>query len=226
MGARAGAGKATPPSKGRASKALPSRLEEAASRIQELGDDPIRAAVVARAVSGIVEVVRTLTKSDLGELASAASDYALFVEMLERPEVVAELRHKDPLMPARIRGLQARQELLESQGGALTVDEVVKILRLTRQGVDKRRISGKLLAVETGRRGFLYPAWQFTKSGVLRGLEAALSALEGHDPWARLWFFVTENTWLEGATPLEVLKRGEVEALLTAARNHGEQGAV
>ncbi|MNK94073.1 hypothetical protein D3C87_1142630 [compost metagenome] len=100
-------------------------------------------------------------------------------------------------------------------------------LKVSRQAIDKRIRSGRLLAVETGRHGRQIPAWQFTKDGVLNGLEVVLLELVDHDPWMKLAFFLSPNILTEGRRPLDLLRDGEsVELVARAARMHGEQVAV
>ena len=105
-------------------------------------------------------------------------------------------------------------------------EEAASALGITRQGVDKRRRAGRLLAVTVGRRGYLYPAWQFTSGGVLPGLEQVLAALRDHDSWMQLAYMVNPNTALGGRTPLVELRDGNLAAVLRAARTYGEQVAV
>jgi hypothetical protein len=77
--------------------------------------------------------------------------------------------------------------------------------------------------VEFGRKGFRYPAWQFS----LSNLEPVLAALRGRDGWEQLTFLLNPNTLLDDRTPLEVLredKRG-IDDVLRAASVYGEQAA-
>jgi hypothetical protein len=147
------------------------------------------------------------------------------VRALQSPEALAPLKTVDPLLDARLRGIAARQRLVEGHGGALTADEVAKLLNITRQAVDKRRRNGQLLAVELGRRGYYYPAWQFGESGTLPGLENVLKALTDDDPWMQLAFFIAPNPRLDGRAPYQALAGGRLEAVLIAAQAYGEQGA-
>jgi hypothetical protein len=66
--------------------------------------------------------------------------------------------------------------------------------------------------------------WQFSEQGTLHGLEAILDALKPHDAWTKLVFFTTENAATGGKKPLDVLRSGNVERVLAAARTYGEQG--
>ncbi|HQP34399.1 MAG TPA: hypothetical protein PLI95_04455 [Polyangiaceae bacterium] len=131
----------------------------------------------------------------------------------------------DPLARARTRGLVAQREMLDVEGPPVTVGEVAAHLRISRQAVDKRRQAGKLLAVSLGTRSYLYPRWQLTEEGVLRGLEDVLRILAQHPPWAQLRFFVSGNHRLGGKRPLDMLRQGRVDKVLRAAKAFGEHGA-
>jgi hypothetical protein len=130
-----------------------------------------------------------------------------------------------PLAKARLRGAVAMRALLGGDGGAWTVGEVTKRLGISRQAVDKRRKAGRLLGVELPKRGVLYPAWQFSETGMLAGIVEVLSALRDHDAWAQARFFTTENDRLAGKRPLDLLKQGKVERVVEAANVFGEHGA-
>jgi hypothetical protein len=97
---------------------------------------------------------------------------------------------------------------------------------MSRQAVGKRRAAGTLLGVPTGSRGYEYPACQFADGGVVEGLAEVLSAFDDDvGPWMRLAFLVTASDALGGEPPVDVLRRGEVDAVARAARIHGEHGA-
>ena len=53
-----------------------------------------------------------------------------------------------------------------------------------------------------------------------------LAALKGLSPWAAYRFFTTPDSTLEDETPLEALRRGDIEAAVSAAKlfASGEQG--
>ena len=96
---------------------------------------------------------------------------------------------------------------------------------LTRQGVNRRRRAGVLLAIDVGRRGFRYPAWQFVRTGTLPGLERVLRALAGHDSWMQLAFMLDPNPRLNDTSPLAALRAGREDDVVAAAQALGEHGA-
>ena len=200
-------------------------LEEADQLVREVADEPLRALFLARAMRAVAQVARRLDRRALGEAASASSDLNVLVAALERPAMIGPLSKGDPLASARLRGLAARRELLQADGGTVSAAEAGRLLGLSRQAVDKRRRAGRLLALSTGRRGYEYPAWQFGRDGALAGLEETLQRLASHDPWTKLSFFLHPNVYLDGMTPLERLRHGDRASVLRAADSLGEQGA-
>jgi hypothetical protein len=56
-------------------------------------------------------------------------------------------------------------------------------------------------------------------------MDAVLAELDEVDPWTQALFMLSANNWLNGETPLAMLRRGEVEEVLNAARLYGEQTA-
>jgi len=95
----------------------------------------------------------------------------------------------DPLAEARLAGLRSKTFLLQAEGGAVPVEEAAAMLGLTRQAVDRWRRAGKLIGLTMGRRGYLYPAWQFGEHGTIPGLEETLAALDSFGPWSQVsWF--------------------------------------
>lgn len=152
-------------------------------------------------------------------------EFEAMVEVFTRPEALKALAPADPLAAARLKGVQVKHELLYGDGQPFTSEEVASLLHVTRQAVDKRRSKGQLLGVSLGRRGYLYPAWQFLAERVLPGLERVLAALKEYDPWTQLMFLKTGDIRLGGATPLERLQAGDVDAVVWAAECYGKHGA-
>ncbi|HET9522800.1 MAG TPA: hypothetical protein VFO90_01130, partial [Terrimicrobiaceae bacterium] len=135
------------------------------------------------------------------------------------------IQSDDPLAAARVRGIEARKRLVEAEGGSLSSEQMAEVLRLSRQAVDKRRKTNRLVGLDAGRHGYIYPAWQVTKSGMLNGLEEVLAELKDHDPWMRVQFMLQPNSRLNDRTPLEALREGDIASVRAAARALGEHGA-
>ncbi|MBI4493189.1 MAG: hypothetical protein HY690_10405 [Chloroflexi bacterium] len=201
-------------------------LAGAMARCLEESSEPLRGAFLARALNALARLAPQLEERELGEAAAAPSDYAVLVSALGKPEAIAVVQQDDPLAEARVRGLEMRERLLRAEGGALTSELVGRRLGITRQAVDKRRRAGRLLAFSTGRRGYVYPLWQFGPEGVLPGFGLVLADLAVCDPWMQAAFFLSGDARLGGMTPLEALRKGEVDDVRRAARGYGEHSAV
>ncbi|CAN5760131.1 hypothetical protein BH23CHL2_BH23CHL2_06920 [soil metagenome] len=200
-------------------------LERAIERLRNASDSVEKDAFAARVVSAISRLVAAEDERVLTEATGAPSDYDVLLQALEHPAALQTL-DDGPLAAAKLRGLRHREKLLNAEGGTLSSREVARILQISRQAVDKRRQAGRLIGLDTGRRGYAYPAWQFdARHGALPGIETVLAALREHDPWMQLSFMLNSNDHLNDRSPLEVLRDGELEPVRRAAQMFGEQGA-
>jgi hypothetical protein len=137
-------------------------------------------ALMRRAINAVMTLA-TLSEDSVVEAAAAPTDLAALVRALRSDELLEDLSRAEPLAPAFIRGIEARRRLIEEHGGTLTAEQVAQMIGISRQGVEKRRQAGRLVALATGRHGHRYPVWQFSDSGTLPGLEEVLGVLASHD---------------------------------------------
>ncbi len=200
-------------------------LADAINHALNVRGDELREALLTRWLATASEALHRVPATALGEAAAASTDMQAVLRVLEAPEMVDTTNPEQILATARVRGLDARQQLLDAEGGAWTVEQVASHLRVSRQSVDKRRKASKLLALTVGRRGYLYPSWQFVRHGVLSGLETVLRALATNDPWAQVIFMLSPNDRLDDQRPLDVLRHERVEKVKVAASAFGEHGA-
>lgn len=198
-------------------------LQDAWTEVIRFADEPAYRIVATRTLRLLAESAGSLRVEALADAADEPSDFDALLRLLEVLSPAPAAR--EPFFFARIRGARTKRELLSLEGPPLAGTMVAKHLGLTRQAVNKRRQAGNLIAVSAGRRGLLYPAWQFTDSGVLAGLEDALQELRNSDPWSQIRFFLTGDFRLNGAKPLDELRKGNVPPVLRAAKAFGEQGA-
>ncbi len=177
-------------------------------------------------VERLVRLASGIDEEKLERLLKKKGELGALIELLAAENARDYHRGHDALAAARARGLAVQREALDAEGGALGAQEVADLLGISRQAVDQRRASGKLLAVDLGLRKNLYPRWQFTEGGILPGLEEVLAALSEHETssWMCLRFFLAKNYRLDERRPLDVLRRGEVAEVVEAARAYGEQG--
>jgi len=188
--------------------------------VEEAGTS-VRDIFVTRSLRA-VEGLKSLDEEKLREALKAPTDYSVLVSALTSEPALKVAQESDPLAAARLRGIEAKRRLLESEGGAISSIQAAKLLKVTRQAIDKRRKEGKLLGLELGKRGYFYPSWQFG----LKGLEDVLSTLGSEDFWEKLAFFLNPSDLLEGQTPLQALTEGKnIEDVMRVAKTYGEHGA-
>lgn len=126
---------------------------------------------------------------------------------------------------AILRAEKIKEETLLEAGGLLDLDDVMALLKTSREGIAKRVRAGTLLAVRGPDSSLHYPAAQFRADGtVVSGLKEVQEALPTTNAWVVLNFFVTPDDYLNGRTPIELLREGRLEVVVAAAHRYGEQG--
>jgi hypothetical protein len=197
--------------------------ERAVAKAQQLAAEGVRGVVLTRSLEAIIKCVEAADSQKLQEIASSPTNYEVLLRQLTG--CLDVLRGEDSLADARLRGLKMKEDLLKRAGGAMNADQVGKLLNLTRQAVDKRRKARKLVAIEFGKRGYLYPGFQFDEP-VIDLVEQILDRIDSRiEDWSLLAFFLNGNAYLNGASPVEAMRQGKEEEVLRAAQAYGSQGA-
>lgn len=117
------------------------------------------------------------------------------------------------------RSFARRREML---AGTKTASEVAALLGTSRQTPHDRLESGTLIAVYD-HGAWRFPIWQFDPDGpdgIITGLPAVIRALHV-SPMAKVSWLTRPSLYLEGVAPLDLLKRGEAERVVTLARSVG-----
>jgi hypothetical protein len=124
------------------------------------------------------------------------------------------------------RGILARKQLEIAEGGSLSAEEMANALGRTRQGIDYLRREGSILAWRTTQGKWRYPAWQLTdQGGLLPGIGVSLKALNTHSEWEPVIFFLSPRESFHGKRPLDLLRAGRLDEVISAAERHGGHGA-
>jgi hypothetical protein len=178
-----------------------------------------------RAFNALSSITNELSSQSVEELTASPTDFELLVNAVSATSIAAASGEGDPLVRAKLRGIEHRKGIIEKLGGTLSAEQVSELLGISRQGVDRRRSQNQLIGLTQGKRGYAYPAFQFEDGKTLDGLREVLDALSGHDPWMQSIFFANDNDRLNGRTPLDALRQGKTEAVVRAAEGYGEQGA-
>jgi hypothetical protein len=179
----------------------------------------------ARALTALCEIADDLPSQGIDDLSTASTDKELLLNSLWVAPVINSLTGADPLAKAKLRGIDTKKRLLDKCGGTLSATDVAELLHLSRQAIEKRRRSNQLIGLTQGRRGYVYPSFQFEDGNTLTGFGEVMKVLSGHDPWMQVIFFVNENDRLQGKSPVDALRSGDLKAVLLAATAFGEQGA-
>ena len=207
---------------------------ETVKRFIEAGDAGERRIALERSLNAIVEIAERLDPEQLERIAAVSSDRGVLLELLScwPADPTEELSW---IYEAKLRGVEAKQRLLAEEGGAVTGEDLGKLLQISRQAVDKRRQANTLIAVEGRPNRWVYPVWQLEDGDTLFGLEVVLDALAEHDPWMTLQFFLLPSEGLDGRTPLDVLRSlpsrsddersGWMKRVTRAAKTYGTHGA-
>src|SRR5215471_1351983 len=128
---------------------------------------------------------------------------------------------------AVLEGVRIAQEDLRQSGGAYDLDQVRMLLRgVSRQAIDKRLQEGRLLAVPGPSNHRSFPTLQFNADGtVVEGLKSVREALLTDNPWTILNFLAQPDDRLDGRKPIDLLREGNVDLVVEAARRMAQQGA-
>ena len=114
-------------------------------------------------------------------------------------------------------GAQAARKQLVSRGQLLPAAEIWNALGMTRQALNKALSSGRIFTVDVGANQY-YPAFYLSQD-IDRKTLAKITQLLGTLPgWSKWQFFTTRKGSLGDITPLEALKRGELEKVRSAAQ--------
>jgi hypothetical protein len=164
------------------------------------------------------------SKESLPKWGNNPKGLKLLIEDLLSSEFLAQLEIDDPLLEAKLKGVQHKEKLLNYQGKkSLTSSEAAAVLGISRQAVDNRRKNKTLLGLSLGNRGYRYPAWQFSNGSILIGWSEVLKNMEHLDDWSKLIFMLTGDIRLNNQTPLECLKGLQTDEVISAARAYGLQ---
>ena len=123
----------------------------------------------------------------------------------------------------RQQGLAWMRRDLVTNGDVISAESVCRLLGgISDKDLDARLGRKELLAlppVELGTLGRIggFPRIQFTETGVLPGLAQVLVALSDEDPWVQFNYLVNATPHLAGRRPIDLLREGQIEAVVKAA---------
>lgn len=190
-----------------------------------LAAEPMRELFSRRMHEVVDHLARSIDKETIVEVLGMADGFSGLGVAMQRAATLEAARVGDPLAAARVRGIAAREKLIERAGGLLRVSEAAARLGVTPQAVSGRRTRGTILAVPIPSGEWLYPACQFTDHGLISGIDKFVRAFrEDADPWTRLAVLLAPAGRFGGKSALELLREGQIEEAVSIAATYGEQG--
>jgi hypothetical protein len=132
---------------------------------------------------------------------------------------ISDEEHSKLELAALTKNFKWRQELLKS---SLTAPQVAELLNTTRQTPHDRLKKHSLIAVQDNGV-WKFPTWQFDPEGpdgIIAGLPDVLKALNV-PALSKISWLTRHNNALNGLTPIEALKFGQIDDVIAAARTVG-----
>lgn len=186
--------------------------------------EPMRRAFAMRlheVVDHLAEAADSSTVEEVLAMADAFSGLGVVMQRVATSDAAAV---RDPLAAARVRGIVARERLIERAGGLLRLSEAAERLGVTPQAVTGRRGRETILAVPMPNGEWVYPACQFTDPGLVSGLDGFLRAFRDADPWTRLAVLLAPSARYGGRSALDLLMAGREAEARSIAGTYGDQG--
>ena len=117
-------------------------------------------------------------------------------------------------------------QLKEAEGGAWTGAELKANFGLTAANLYKRRAEHRIVWWKDAKNQFHYPKWQFNDAGaLLPGIREVLQTFRSADEWRVMRYFLAPRHRLNDRKPLDLLREGEVDKVLSHAAAHGEENS-
>ncbi len=186
--------------------------------------DPMRKAFATRLHEVVDHLAEAADPATIEEVLAMADAFSGLGVAMQRVATLDAATVRDPLAAARVRGISARERLIERAGGLLRLGEAAERLGVTPQAVTGRRTRETILAVPMPNAEWVYPACQFTEHGLIPGLDGFLRAFRDADPWTRLSVLLAPSSRYGGRTAIELLRDGRVAEARSIAATYGEQG--
>ncbi len=205
---------------------MSTRLSMPANRIEVIIAAALLEKDLFKSLTRLIEVLlRSKTSPESSRMALDALVAALQSNTSPEEDPLAQVdRSKHEMVTrgffeAELASSKRREDLLAHCIGA---EEAARITGASRQNIERLRKQGKIIAIRVGAR-WRYPRWQFDPdypSGVIPGIGETLGHLHLSPSGTAAWL-LTPLAPLGKQAPLDLLKRGETNRVLSLAEDHG-----
>lgn len=205
---------------------MSTRLSVPASRLEVTIAAALLEKDLFQSLSQLIEVLlHGKTSPKLSRMALDALVTALEANTIPEEDPLAQVdrsKHEKVthgFFEAELASRKRREDLLAHCVGA---EEAARITGATRQNIERLRKQKKVIAIRVGAR-WRYPSWQFDPdypSGVIPGIAETLGHLHLSPSGTAAWL-LTPLATLRQQTPIELLRRGEVNPVIDLAEDHG-----
>lgn len=205
-------------------------LKKASKRVRNIVSTPsfdlatsltgLRGLFIQRSVNALDRISQNVPEQALAAALTAPTDVGALARVVaDAAATDAATGELDPFAAGLARNAEHRAQLVKKSGGLLSADDAGRILGITRQAVDKRRVNKQLLAVRQGG-DWRYPAFQLRDGDPPKALKDIIAILDDSNGWWSLDFLLAPDTVLEGKSPFEALRAGPdwTERVLRVAR--------
>ena len=186
--------------------------------VKALGKGPATPHAVRKQANNLIvnleHIVEAIAEKKLAErLLASAKEAAMLSE-------VAAPARRPGYQAAVEAGADAKTRIMAAPEMVNSI-ELARLMGVTRETVNQKRQKGMLLALTHGTRHQRYPTWQL-EPRILDVMPRLLKLLGDLDSWTRYLFITQRNPVLDGASPLDALRRGEEARVLATAADYAE----
>jgi hypothetical protein len=114
--------------------------------------------------------------------------------------------------------------LQQAEGGAYSSAQLGEQFNLSAAVLYRRRNEHRIVYWRDPKNSYFYPRWQFNEAGaLLPGIQEILQDFKSQDEWRIMRYFLGPRKQLGNRRPLDLIRAGEIEAVLAHAQTHAAE---
>jgi hypothetical protein len=128
------------------------------------------------------------------------------------------------VLSPQAKGARMVAEMQNAEGGAWSGSELAQHFKLSAAVLHRRRREYRIIYWRDAQHDYFYPKWQFNEAGaLLPGIQDVLQLFQSQDEWRVMRYFLGSRKQLGDRRPLDLLRAGEVEAVIKHANDHAAE---